>query len=158
MSPHSPSKRWRKWLYVHSWWWALGSGPGKLPSDTTLRNDNYFQSVLTNEEDTPKFFRLSSVMGQCRASSRLQTLQTPCLLPGKETCGRDWGEKPYWRFPREPVAACFCLCSTLRCVSQPGTQWLPVLHWTQCFVLVSGFVPLSQLGNIKAYFLKISTF
>lgn len=79
-------------------------------------------------------------------------------LPGKETCVRNRGERPYWWFPQEPVAACFCLCSTLRCVSQPGTQWLPLFHWTQRFVPVSGFIPLSQLGNIKAYFLKISTF
>lgn len=143
MSFSSPSNEMKHMiLYVHSWWRAVGSGPGALPSAITLCKDDYFWPMLTVRRTPPNSPDWAGP----------QWTQGPAR---EERCHRDWGGRPYWAWVHGSQSLCALSLPTLGPLLQPGTQWLPC---SSAHSALFGFAPLSQLENIKPCFLEVNTF
>lgn len=126
MSPHSPSKRWRKRLYVHSWRWALGSGPGKLPSDTTLCNEcSLMRKTPPNSSD---WVQLWGIL--CQARRRVSETEVRGLTDGSHgsQSPRASASAPHWGADRNRERS-DVLCSTGHSASFQFQDSFLLVNW-----------------------------
>lgn len=108
-------------------------------------DDDYFQPLLTREESTLQFSRLSSsVMGQPRTSGDTRLCQARRCVTQTEVGGT---------LTSLSTGARHCVLLPLLCAKTHAAirSLLFLLDMARSLFL-------SQLGKIKAYFLKISTF